>query len=318
MVDKFIDMLSQRFQDENDLSDVTWALAHACPAFQRQFILFLFRDFPEGLVIKSFKREYSVGPARPDFYFQAGDREYIVESKIYDRYHHFDYIDYFPNAKFGNITNYHLPPLEGIEFRTWEAFRDHLFVALNAVELDGQSQALIKAYMRFLTNVCNISQLRKMNLNNLNSLYHLNILFRKILNTIPGYDIRVIDQWKSFHECKAGRWFNLNVGNRSISPYLGIFFKEEPYIYMEFDRNVNRVVYDAIDEANASEGIWFSKPEKDYESEMAVWFYLRPEHFDKFNAEPTTLEEQESILRAFVLEVLGYTSKYLTGDSAGK
>jgi hypothetical protein len=311
MLEKFIDMLSLRFRDENDLSDVTWALAHACPAFQRQFILFLFGDLSVDHAITTFKREHHIGPARPDFYIRVGNEEFIVEVKIGNRSHHFDYVDHFPNAKFAYITNYHLPPAHGIEIRTWEAFRNHLVVALKSPEVDSQSKVLINAYIRFLTNICYIVQLKKMNLNNLNSLYHLNVLFRKIINSLPGFETSVIDRWNPFNESRAGRYFSLKLGDRVINPYLGIYFKEEPYIYVEFDQENSRVIYDVIDETATADGVWYLAPERDDQFDMSLWFSLRTEHFDKFNADDTELEEQETILRSFVLEVLSFISKYL-------
>jgi len=81
-----------------------------------------------------------------------------------------------------------------------------------------------------------------------------------------------------------------------------------------YNRQNNRVIYDAIDDSAAADGVWYLAPEKDDQSDMTLWFSLKPEHFDKFNADQTELEEQESILRAFVLEVLSFISMYFQDD----
>src|SRR5690349_15034290 len=102
MIEAFFDNLSVRLSNENHLSDITWAIAEASPVFRNLFLHFFFEEVGPGTEIDLFRREHSDGDCRPDFFFRAGRKEYIIEVKLWDTNHHFDqYKAKYPTAKLG-------------------------------------------------------------------------------------------------------------------------------------------------------------------------------------------------------------------------
>ena len=126
MIEDLFYNLSQRLWNENDLSDVTWAMTQTSDKFMAEFIRFFFpkEEFDEIDLI----REYAQGNCRPDFYFKRGKEVYLIECKIGDVNQHFDdYIKEFkiPHKRLGYITNYTLNK-PGFTVKTWTELYKHL------------------------------------------------------------------------------------------------------------------------------------------------------------------------------------------------
>jgi hypothetical protein len=315
MTDSFFDKLSDRFRSENDLSDITWAICEACPIFQKLFVQFFFNDISDISKISIFKREHSSESCRPDFYIKIGNTELVVECKINDRNHHFEqYKSQFPNARFGYITNYPLTHSgKDYEIRQWSEFKTFLEAALTK-ETDIQTVNLISGYLKYLTNVCGIFNLRKMNLNNLSSLYHFNHLIKKIASSIDDHESSLYNQGKNYDAERSGQYFELKKSNNNkVWPWLGVYYTERVCIYMEFNQKWCKKIYDCIDLTRFSKGgEYFDAPYKDYDYGPAVCFELKEFYFSKFNDEKITVEEQEKIVRNFVNEVFACVTVYLT------
>ncbi len=125
MVEYFFENLAYRKRNENDLSDVTWALCMASHSFQTLFLNFFFSSV-EFSDITMFEREKSEGDSRPDFLIENSGLIYLIECKINDRNHHFEqYTSTFgiPNERLGYITNYKMFK-DGFIVKTWEEFYD--------------------------------------------------------------------------------------------------------------------------------------------------------------------------------------------------
>ena len=94
----FFSALAERKHNENDLSDITYALCYSDDEFCRFFLHFCFDE-----EIKTFDltREYQRDSSRPDFYFHdLENQERIIEVKLYDRNQHFNqYEKAFPSGK---------------------------------------------------------------------------------------------------------------------------------------------------------------------------------------------------------------------------
>ncbi len=73
-VSEFIGFLSWRMRNENDLSDITWALCQASEKFANLFLTYIFgKDANNYTQISEFHREYSRGDSRPDMFFKNNE-----------------------------------------------------------------------------------------------------------------------------------------------------------------------------------------------------------------------------------------------------
>ena len=92
MIKEFFENLSYRRKNENDLSDVTWAMCNASLKFKEFFLKFFFSDIivSEDTIID---REVSKENSRPDFVVYNGEDKYLIENKINDDKQHFGIYD---------------------------------------------------------------------------------------------------------------------------------------------------------------------------------------------------------------------------------
>ena len=143
--------ISQRMRNENDLSDITWAMTQTSDKFLTEFLRFFFPkdEFDEIELI----REYAQGNNRPDFYFKSGKDVYLIECKIWDDHQHFDdYIKEFgiPHKRLGYITNYTLNK-PGFTVKTWTELYKYL-----KKQIPPEEAPLWNGYLVYLQKVCNI------------------------------------------------------------------------------------------------------------------------------------------------------------------
>lgn len=306
MTDTFFDKLSHRFRSENDLSDITWALGESCPLFQQLFLKFFFSGLSDSSKIEIFKREHSIEFCRPDFYIRADEVDYVIECKINDRNHHFEqYKLQFPKARFGYITNYPLNYINhDFAIRQWKDFKTYLIKA-TSLDIDDQSKILISGYIQYLTSVCGIFNLKKMNLINLTSLYHFNELIKKIATSLENRETSLYNQGKPFDTGRSGQYFSLKINDtETIYPWFGIYYAGRVCIYFEFNWRWCRKIFEMLDNNEFADGEYYCAPEYDEDYDAVYCFELKESYFKLFNADTTTVEEQESIIRNFVHEVL--------------
>jgi hypothetical protein len=312
MLNLFFQNLSRRFASENDLSDVSWVMAESVPVFRLLFIQFFFKEVSDLSKLDIFRREHAEGANRVDFYVKINGSEFVIECKVMDKNQHFDdYKDQWPRARHGYIANYVIDPQPGVEMRTWEEFTKYLTDAAHMETIDTSSRELIQGYSLYIKRVCSIIEFKKMTINNLSGLYHFNLLVRKIVQSISGYKSTLVNSSKPFEENRSGRYFSLQkAGGPTITPWLGVYYTETVGIYVGFDKGWCKAVFDAMPEKSTNDGLLFKAPYKDYEEFAAVWFELKEEHFDRFNSQETTSEQQELLLRDFVQEILASVSTY--------
>ena len=320
----FIVNLSFRFKGENDLSDITWAMCQTSDSFKRAFVHFFF----PGLITTDeifLQREYSEDDSRPDFYFQAGDQEYLIECKIYDTNHHFEqYIKRFkilPN-QLGYITNYPLRK-EGFEVHTWTEF--YLFLQRR---IPKEESPLWQGYLEYLKNICSIFITKTpMNLDGMFSLYTLyrsldevfafdnerysSVLYNSKKDTNNGGNFT----GSTPREGVMGKYFEVSfkVGRmRKAWGWMGVYFeREHPLICVGFDNRdgwgkpVYSLLMGKLDDL--MEGEYFEAPYYDDETD-AFWFdFNKAEEFNNL----TDSMKQTELLKLFLAEVFDtiYTLK---------
>ena len=93
-MNNFFLSLAERKHNENDLSDITYALCKANDEFRKFWLKYCFED---DIDTEDLVREYQDGFSRPDFFFHdLNNQERIIEVKIYDWNQHFEqYEEYF-------------------------------------------------------------------------------------------------------------------------------------------------------------------------------------------------------------------------------
>lgn len=223
--------MAVRLRNENDLSDITWAMCEACPSFKQAFINVFFQNI-DTKDVKCFVREKSVEVGRYDFHFIYQKKPYAIENKIYDRNHHFgqydveqmtreaEFMGNVEKSNLGYITNYPFQK-EGYTIHTW----DEIPAVLNDIDAHGIEKEMINAYAQYLTDVCSIYTTNKpMDINAIVSINTFINGLNKIItkqgneySTIPG---------KTRTECNyIGKEFRLQMTN--LSEIKGLFVLDE-------------------------------------------------------------------------------------------
>ena len=308
MVEYFFENLAYRKRNENDLSDVTWALCMASHSFQTLFLNFFFSSV-EFSDITMFEREKSEGDSRPDFLIENSGLIYLIECKINDRNHHFEqYTSTFgiPNERLGYITNYKMFK-DGFIVKTWEEFYD--LIQYNLPE-DEDEKGLWEGYSKYLKSVCNIIKItKKMNLKGMYSLYSFVEIIKKLVERNEDeYELNYYSNKNIFGGVGvSGCYFGIKFSNTNIDPtwaWIGVFYeREEPLICMGFEKKEDwcKPVFDIIDKYKLTidKGEFATKP---YWEGSTYWFELNKEKHKEFD--DSDLDNQILILKSFVDEVL--------------
>jgi len=237
--------LAVRLRNENDLSDVTWAMCQTSSEFMKVFLTFIFGadkimfDSP----ITDFMREYSIGNIRPDFYFKYKGKKYIIEVKIYDEGHHFvDYQKHFNVNRIGYIANYNMKSPTGFDVKTWEGFYNHLIKH----NWDEEYKIIIDAYCEYLKSVCNIIKIDHMKFENLKSLNDFNLAIERIFpNNGDAYTSKLYR--KHVGEAYSGAYFEFKWAEKIAWGWFGILYTtSEIVIEFNSDSNYGAEVFDLL------------------------------------------------------------------------
>ncbi|MBR4620687.1 MAG: hypothetical protein IKO46_06865 [Salinivirgaceae bacterium] len=313
LIEDFITNLSLRFNNENDLSDITWTMTQTSDAFLTSFLRFFFpKDkFREVSLIREMPNE----DCRPDFYFEYEGEKFLIECKIWDHNHHFEqYTKRFKikNDRLGYITNYPMIK-EGYTVRTWT----ELYLYLQK-HIPKDEESLWKGYLEYLKQVCGIFILEKtMNLDGMFSLY----TFYRSLDEVFAIDDENFTS--SLYDSKKdtnnggnmfltprdgvmGKYFDVKFKHIRLKQtwgWMGVYFeREHPLICIGFDNREGwgKPVYDLlfVKLDSIKKGKFFDKP---YEESGAIWFDFNSA--DKFN-DLDTPAKQISLLKSFFQEVL--------------
>lgn len=270
MINQFFESLAERANNENALSDVTYALACSNIEFKKFFLSYFFEEFQEvdNLQLAEIKltREYTRGNSRPDFYFEFNSKEYLIEVKIYDQNHHFkQYIGTFPNAKYGYIINYYYSKNQiekyGISkqnsttnlyaLKTWEDF----YARLKSADIrKNDKSGLVEGYLHYLIKTCEIVEIGKMNLANSNSLYYFILELEKITSSWDNERFPIVSKSA---DVKKG-WFGFNmrfgVDGKEVYVWFGVWFCSKPSICFELSNEIIKQIKPLIDERIKNKG----------------------------------------------------------------
>jgi len=302
----FFDKLSERKWNENDLSDVTWALCETNKKFKKLFLDFCFNtDTPE---MESFEREIPSHDSRPDFYCRDKEqKEWILEVKIDDEQNlHFEqYRNEFPNAECAFIANYDAKPLcnKNLNFSitTWKDFI--IYISKNVCD-----EALIIGYIKYLKKLTGFLEVENMDLNYVKSLPDFNATLENIIHEYSKKTLTPYNQLKSFFDDKFGRYAYYNNKNgKAIYFWIGIYFCDPkgkfPYLCLEFNVEDNNSVpkKEADIIKNLQDGNCFFAPDI-YDG--VAHFYIKDDALEILFSKKPEIEKQKKVIYNFLDEIL--------------
>jgi hypothetical protein len=316
-INKFFTHLSERLNDENGLSDVTYAFLKADSQLAKLFMGHFNFDF-DATKPYEVLREFADDDCRPDFRIEQDEKVYIIENKIYDVNDHFpQYADKFGEAGRGFIANYRADEetakRHSFTCTTWGAFVNELEgVKKSDVVFDDKSWSLLQAYIKYVREVCCIVKLKEIRFDNIDSLYHFNKLTEQvILSSVAGYECSLYKGGKSFSETGSGWYFSMKKkgGRTEIYPWFGIWYgDEDTIIYMSFSKSWCKPVQGKYPVKGKS-GIYFDKSYINRDDDNALEFPMTNEKWQEFK--DGDLERQKVILQSYFTEVIREVGEYL-------
>ena len=126
----FFNALFDRFNKENGLSDVTYAMCKASDRFSHFFLSFMFPDEEikgDGRWEREYQSQIIVNGkgSRIDFFYEENGDKYVIENKLFDQNAHEEYLEAFPDSegyKRAFIANYEYNGEQYCHCATWKAF----------------------------------------------------------------------------------------------------------------------------------------------------------------------------------------------------
>jgi hypothetical protein len=303
-----------RLSSENDLSDFTWAMGKNFGEFLHAFMDFFGFDYDAEAPWEVFREYILKDGSRPDLVVKNGSSLFVIESKVYDKYYHFEqYRKASPpdgeNLKGLSIIVNHKIDANSMRtaqqnnfvVKTWGQFIRFLEDALAQCRFDAESEKSIRAYTHYVKEVCSIMELKEIRFDNLSSLFYFHRLIRKILEGFgrEGVEVGLYKASRANGENWSGEYFSLKRRDEktAIYPFLGIYYGEEPpTIYFAFEKDWCKDIYSKY-KGKEKEADYYYIETTDWE----VSFCLNEDKFDDFNK--ASLEQQEVILRNFLNEV---------------
>ncbi|GHT71756.1 hypothetical protein FACS1894110_25300 [Spirochaetia bacterium] len=297
----FFEYLSERMRNENNLSDITWALCCSSDEFRKIFIEYCFEEDIQN--IETFVREYSRDDCRPDFFIDdKNGQEYIIEVKIYDRNNHFEqYDNVFKNAKKAFIANYYFENINGWKIKTWKEFLQTLEKKFD--EFSQEEVNLIRSYYAYTKLVINYVEVKPMNLSNVSSIKDFYNILQQVVEECNIVKLHEWNQTKSAFTCNEyGKYLWYESGkNKYVYFWIGLHFEDEKiYIYVQYkDKGYcpDRVAK-----------ILTSMEPGDYYDELIpddpyIWIPLKEQYHEQL-CKKTNVENQKEIIKKFMEEVL--------------
>jgi hypothetical protein len=234
---RYFEGLAERFNSENKLSDITWAMCYTSKYFKSLFLGFCFNAPVET---DKLKREYSAGDSRPDFFFKDGSgQEYLIEIKINNGGDHFEqYKKSFPDAKRAFLANYTEPEHEGWIVKTWTGFIRCLNEKTNKKpnEIPDVEYNFILGYIDYLKSVTCFWEAKSMNLSNISSLYTFSKLVSEIVDEFQTVKFTGRKKFSAFDNCYYRKdFYYLNNDQKPVHIWFGLFLPESgPGVYLAF------------------------------------------------------------------------------------
>lgn len=303
-INLFFESMAERLTNENDLSDITYALCKTDEDFRKFFLEYCFES---PVDTDNLIREYADEGSRPDFYFIGRDNnEYLIEVKIYDRNQHFDqYNKQFPNANYAYISNYILndgdlcdadrKALPLWKLKTWLEFYEKLS------ESGIREKELVAGYLSYLREVIHVREFEKMDITKISC---LPIFIGNIEKVANDKGFSTYSGAKAINECYYGRFFQ----KESFYFWYGLYLPEES-IYIGLKNHESWITSEVKDELNKnlkeiSESEFSEKPFYNSDGNYGdYWFKLKN---DKYNIleDESQKDKQFEILQGFLTSVM--------------
>lgn len=304
----FIEIFTERFYKENDLSDLTYILCKYDPDFLRFFLNFNFPNSNDPSPIIEIIREYPLKNSRPDFYISSLEKKYILEIKINDRNNHFEqYNNTFPDGEYEKsfLANYSIDQelsnsYENWQISTWQNFIDKLQSDNNLA-----NKKYIKAYIQYIKSVCGILEVEHMNFDNLQSLKSFNNLITNLINNNSNnnFKLKIYNSIYSNSDSFNGKYFLLTKNDKKIYPWFGISYDSVIKILFRFyfDKDWCDVLKDKT--ADIKKALDNKYLLKNNNNENYFSIELSSEEYKKFSSEQA-VTKQETIIKDFFNDVL--------------
>lgn len=308
-----IEKLSERFQSENDISDITYTLLCADNDFKRIFLNILFKNIKVEDILY-IQRELPEDDSRPDFIIETSKDKYLIEVKKWDRNQHFEqYIKTFPDYKRAYITNYELGNEKSLyendyHFFTWK----EVFEKLSEINTEKHHE-VIEGYLKYLKTVCSLMEVNDMRFNNLNNLAQFNACVKELIDASYGNLIcRPYDTKYNYSSNYSGSYFSLKTRDEKkvIYPWFGVEYNEDTKIriIMEFDTGWCSILKDYKNEILTNINI--KNNTTCTTDKSGIYVTLKDDFFDELQKE-NNIEKQKEILKSFFENAISVLENYL-------
>jgi hypothetical protein len=311
--------LGKRLYNENNLSDMTWAMAKSNTEFMKCFMEFFdFHDFTLD-VPWDIRREQESEGNRPDFTVNQGVKQFIIENKIGDTNYHFpEYAEQFPAASRAFISDYNLgadgtraAASNGFCVRTWQQFIDCLKDAEARGTFDKDNN-VVAAYIAYVKEVCTIVELTKpaRRIEQLGGLHSVTKLIQWTIKNFhkDGFTCDLYENSKyvgdrAFNENYSGQYAELThvESNTFLYPLIGIWYDEasdRSALCIWFEKDWNGSLYGKYKDKEPTSRLYEYTKSEDGEEGSWLEFRLRHEKFIEFAGAP--LEDQKKLLAQFL------------------
>ena len=319
-LNKFFEYLAERKDDENDLSDVTYALCYSNDEFRKFFLNFCFeeKDLDTKDLTREYQREYEGGRYRPDFFFHdLRNQERLIEVKINDKNLHPKYVYAFPNAEYAFIANYKEPaPEENWKRKTWRQFNE-------ALEKNDKlkKDPAISGYLDYLKILTEIKEFKKMNLSDYSS---LPIFYDNILGLMKEYNI---NSWNG-PKCLLQNYYGIlfkkenidGIVNNDLWFWIGICFSEKA-VFIGFEsgnRGFPKNIKNNIKNCEKNSEHYSIKQRETVYNLGDTWFMLKEDKFKMLCDNNINDNTQKTVLKDFfdsVIDAIG-AKEYICPDTA--
>ena len=311
----FIEIFTERFYKENDLSDLTYILCKYDPDFLRFFLNFNFPNSNDPSPIIEIIREYPLKNSRPDFYISSLEKKYILEIKINDRNNHFEqYNNTFPDGEYEKsfLANYSIDQELSNSYKKWQISTWSDFIDKLQSDNNLANKKYIKAYIQYIKSVCGILEVEHMNFDNLQSLTSFNNLITNLINNNSNNDfqLKIYNSIYSNSNSFTGKYFLLTKNNKKIYPWFGISYESDIKILFQFylDEHWCDLLKDKTTDIEKCLNEKYLLKNNNNENYFSI--ELTPEEYRKFS-DSQDEEKQKEIIKTFFNYVLKVISECL-------
>lgn len=306
---RFLEILADKFYNENDLSDFVWALFKDNSQFTNYFLKFLgCNESSDGVEIE---REYKFPDdnKRIDFYLHKGNNlRYYIENKIFDigNYHFEEYSKLINESNAVKVLiSAHIIDPQNSEIgkrNGWKIYFWQDFISLLENEID-KLDPLLKDFVKYLKKVCMVKEIEQIRFDNkfLKSIFYFNNLLDKVImesnNSLYKYEW-YYKQTRAYDNHYIGKYYIIKSQDTNISfPAIGMIFNSENPICIWLDQDWNKNIYDYFKEHKDQ----IKEENKLDIDNSSIIFYMNQKEYEDFAQ--SDKEGQYKILKDFFVRV---------------